>query len=329
MDESFNAKITDFGESSFEKRLPYRSSGPSNSLGSRPLSLFTATQSNKTRSSHRLSSSRPSGGEEPVGTPGWAAPEAIEGRAVRPSDVFSFGTMLWEVLTWRPPSVLVTIGMLREEPLCRLPIVIEAVYEYACSKAGLNVLSGSVNDDSEYDNEMVNIQSNHGTAERLSYEQNVIRERKKASSNKERYQDPTSSPFNSAKKIPFASVFSKFGSGNVSAPSTIGNASVAEMTANMLPEEKILVEVADMEFAYQVMCVRGIRPPIPFEIPQALEELLQSCWEHEKINRPSFPQILTALDKYFRQSTESLNLPLDLRNEINYTSGGGVQVEDV
>lgn len=44
-----------------------------------------------------------------MGTPGWAAPECAMGHgAVRGSDVFSFGIIVWEVLTFLQPSVAVT-----------------------------------------------------------------------------------------------------------------------------------------------------------------------------------------------------------------------------
>ncbi|CAM9257707.1 unnamed protein product, partial [Ectocarpus fasciculatus] len=44
------------------------------------------------------------------------------------------------------------------------------------------------------------------------------------------------------------------------------------------------------------MCVRGLRPPLPVGLPPELEDLLQSCWDFDIKNRPTFPQILTALD---------------------------------
>ncbi len=51
---------------------------------------------------------------EAVGTAGWAAPEAMLGKdASKASDVFSFGMILWELLTYRVPSVLVSVAMMK------------------------------------------------------------------------------------------------------------------------------------------------------------------------------------------------------------------------
>eukprot|EP00606_Chrysophyceae_sp_TOSAG23-5_P000195 GSChrysophyteH2.ASY1.ANO1.492.1 assembled CDS len=69
LDDDFSALIADFGES--------RSGGSSSGKG-------------------RM--------EAPTGTPGWAAPECIrELGSTKSSDVFSFGIIFWELLTWRPP----------------------------------------------------------------------------------------------------------------------------------------------------------------------------------------------------------------------------------
>ena len=57
-------------------------------------------------SSFRMS--RGATGPEEVGTPGWAAPECLLGRgASQRSDVFSFGMIAWELLTYLEPCVLV------------------------------------------------------------------------------------------------------------------------------------------------------------------------------------------------------------------------------
>jgi serine/threonine protein kinase len=88
----------------------------------------------ESRISGSVAYSTSKGGAGPIGTPGWAAPEAMEGKVVRASDVFGYGTMLWELLTWRPPSLLVSIKILCEEPLCYLPEVIEVVQKYIQAK---------------------------------------------------------------------------------------------------------------------------------------------------------------------------------------------------
>lgn len=87
LDESFNAQIADFGESIID-----RSGQNTHMTGQKQIYV----------------------GE--MGTAGWAAPEMILGRgASKASDVFSYGIVLWELLTWRVPSVMISVGMLQED----------------------------------------------------------------------------------------------------------------------------------------------------------------------------------------------------------------------
>lgn len=82
-----------------------------------------------------------------IGTAGWAAPESMLGKgASKMSDVFSFGIVVWELLTWRAPSVLVTVRMLKEQSIANLPgmqnhFVLRHLAEHASDKPALPIPS--------------------------------------------------------------------------------------------------------------------------------------------------------------------------------------------
>jgi serine/threonine protein kinase len=87
LDDAYNAKIADFGESIIERSNRHAS-----------------------RTNQHIE----------TGTAGWAAPETILGKgATKASDVFSFGVVLWELLTWRVPSVMISVEILLEEKVLR------------------------------------------------------------------------------------------------------------------------------------------------------------------------------------------------------------------
>jgi serine/threonine protein kinase len=127
LDDDFSALIADFGESRIHID-PISLSAKQH----RALNAFTG-EDNRQSLGNRFSSSGSGGSssgkgrmEAPTGTPGWAAPECIrELGSTKSSDVFSFGIIFWELLTWRPPSVFVTVADLRSSQLRSLPGVDE------------------------------------------------------------------------------------------------------------------------------------------------------------------------------------------------------------
>ncbi len=100
-----------------------------------------------------------------MGTAGWAAPEAIQGAAKRASDVFSYGIMLWELLTWRPPSVLVNVGMLAEAPLNSNPTVLATLAAYKAAKLEKQQDSVSLSSSVPYDIEMSSTETPNKTSQ--------------------------------------------------------------------------------------------------------------------------------------------------------------------
>ncbi len=126
LDEKFTPLIADFGESVLNEsatHVPPPPSPSSSSLSQAPNDdalpsdvdsreqTSRGSSGDSSASSHGQGSFRMSQGHgdlEEMGTPGWAAPECAMGHgAVKASDVFSFGVIMWEVLTFLQPSVAV------------------------------------------------------------------------------------------------------------------------------------------------------------------------------------------------------------------------------
>jgi len=49
------------------------------------------------------------------------------------------------------------------------------------------------------------------------------------------------------------------------------------------------------------------RPPIPPDCPPVWRDLMQRCWAHEPMDRPTFEQIWKVLDKYWKSLLQEAN----------------------
>lgn len=268
LDEDYNALISDFGESAFD-----------NIGGKTDRKSDTAIHG------------------EPIGTAGWAAPEALNGAVTKASDVFSFGVLLWELVTWRAPAVLVPVGVLLEPPLCFVPEVLEALNKFR--EAHINESNLPRESDVHYDGVELKEQTKRSddstSARRRDIrlgENNSIRDPlTQGQSSSYGHPPPRGAPAHSDKGPSvgnaFSAVFSK-----ISSTTSPGNQpSAAELTRGIAPTERLLIDVSDMTIAMELMYNRGYLPPIPVGIPQELCDLMMKCWEWDPASRPTFSQV--------------------------------------
>ena len=76
-----------------------------------------------------------------------------------------------------------------------------------------------------------------------------------------------------------------------------------EMITAQLPFED-----QEIEAKLKQLILGGGRPPIPPSCPKFFAKLIQKCWDHNPDKRPSFQQLLHALENYKeKQNSESLS----------------------
>ena len=291
LDDDFSALIADFGESRIHIDPVALSATQQTGLGE----VFggdgggeAARQSLGSRFSSSVGGGGDSGkkyprvGEEPTGTPGWAAPECTKeqgGGSTKSSDVFSFGIIFWELLTWRPPSVFVSVAELRAPQLQSLPGVSELLASQDASsanprRAGAATTAASASTEVSLRESTVHITG-----------QNPMHDATVAAAAAATHAAP-------------------------STPETSSHSAKAA-AARQLEERHVLVEISDAARASFLVCERGLRPPIPPDAPQWLHTLLSRCWYEDPQKRPKFDEIISILTATHEDNL-SIELPYDL-----------------
>ena len=54
--------------------------------------------------------------------------------------------------------------------------------------------------------------------------------------------------------------------------------------------------------------IEGIRPQIPFNVPEYISRIISSCWEQEQLKRPSFAHVSLGLSTYASVAAKNDNI---------------------
>jgi len=338
LDENFTARIADFGESVFVAPMPVE--GGSGTVARRPVrkalnrwqsqisNVEGATSSLAHLTASAYDSSRPMNAPrgETVGTPGWGAPEALMGIGCsRVSDVFGFGIILWEMLTWRAPSVLITRDILEDAKLCKALGLSKGIRGVAApAPAGVGATQSTTGGTEPVPVPEAGVQTTRVSAAMASspyafsltqseiagsvnpLNQGVLDE-PQAPSLASSWRTPpqpqylgedldrvemTSADSNGSAEAKRVRAVAESAAAQQVPPSrdTSGGAG-ARHAGSQRPDDLILVEVSNMARAVELMCDRKLRPPVPVGLPKDITSLLTRCWHYNPAHRPDFTEV--------------------------------------
>jgi serine/threonine protein kinase len=291
LDDRFNAMIADFGESKFEEDIQFRDSSSQAAHARNRINSLESTESvgdfvkrgpeqvkrALARMAHMLKGGAASEEEDKhasaaanithhhhrgeVGTPGWAAPECIEGlAATKTSDVFSFGIILWELCTWLHPSVHVPVTDLTSAPLSLLPGIEDWVGLSNAGHAGAGAGGGA--DHHHHQNHQGSSSSQRNRLSLSRILSGLVGE------------DPDSLRAGKATRETFDKRISQLN-----------------------PMQLVLIDTCEKQRARALMLDLNKRPPIPAQCHPVLASVMLRCWSTDQSSRPTFADIIVDLQR--------------------------------
>ena len=235
--------------------------------------------------------------DESHGTPAWAAPEALARAAPHlKTDVYSFGVVLWELLTWSPPFLVVPDEEARKvaQELEELRVEWAAQRQQRLrKKVQLQSAASAKGSDKGRVVEWLTASTLSSAAQRAENNGTGCDTDSNLSS---ALLTPDSSSDVSAALRPYAS----------EASSTADEAALSDAPGRprAMPragEATTKLILRHNEEAKAWVLRRGARPPMPADLPPALESLLVDCWKHSADQRPSFREVHDRLEAHDAQ----------------------------
>ena len=213
------------------------------------------------------------------GTPAWAAPEALlrgssPGEALAAelgklpamqADVYSYGVLLWELITWQQPHLLVPVRL-----------VVEVAEEQAAERRRCRAARV------------------HGVVEDIPAGRAAHGSKKSSAA-----------AAAAAARPLLSDSYAPAGGGGLGPGIQVNPAMSQQQHPRrpVLPdpeedacvpregEHAMQIDLQDAEVATAWVARRGARPPMPVGMPPALERLLRDCWKTKPQERPTFEEI--------------------------------------
>ncbi len=244
-----------------------------------------------------------------IGTPAWAAPEVLNHDKVSlKSDVFSYGIVMWEILTWLPPMIHLPQREMEREMKKR-------------DKQLMSVIGDVFG---------VRKSQRNSTEKRKTGRRRRLRTDPEGFADEERIGDIRESLISKGDRDSEVWSSTGLGGGITDASIDDGMAFGAntrnnyhdDMRAVRGKEKEVIIrcELEDEGQVRVLVAEKMYRPPLVLA-PRALVDLMQRCWSQDPCLRPTFNEICAELDS-IKNDNEGLDsqFPFETANLVNYAA---------
>ncbi|GMI01227.1 hypothetical protein TrVE_jg13772 [Triparma verrucosa] len=263
-----------------------------------------------------------------VGTPAWTAPEVLNhDRVSLKSDVFSFGIVMWEIMTWLPPTILLP----QREITRQIKKKDEQLMKVIGNVFGVTKTSQKMSPKIDAGRPIKGKGGGrgreiHGTDSqgRKTRSDSEDGGRRRVKTEQLEDENDPHNRFALRESLRAANSLDEQDSTDVdmSLDSGMGWGGQDDMRVGRGKRADVLIkfELNDEEDVRVLVAEKMYRPPL-VKAPRSLVDLMQRCWSQDPQLRPSFSQIVSDLDQIER-ANEGIDgqFPFELANLVNYAA---------